>query len=215
MAEPTGRCSTGIVCVLQAKNTFVSISFACLLCRQVAAVHPGFGTAGSFNVSVAYDGAMKGSRSGTFPQTYRYDRTGRPYMYQTYAEVYSISPTSGSLAGGTVVTITGRGFPSLDLNLGDTLSVRLNGVQCTVTSSNYSTITCRSGPAPASPPIAYASPLGGQYPGMRGAEYEVYRNVTYSAASQAWNLNSTVTVASNSLNYKDVIMDVLESRPTE
>ena len=147
---------------------------------QVAAVHPGFGTAGSFNVSVQYEGTLRGGRPLVVTSAYRYDRSARPYMYQTYAEVTSVSPSNGSAAGGTLVTITGRGFPSLDLGLGDTLAVRLYGAPCTVLYSNFSTVVCRSSPAPASPPAAYAGALRGLYPGMRGAEYELYRNTSIS-----------------------------------
>ena len=141
-------------------------------------MHPGFGTAGSFNVSVQYEGVLRGGRPLVATSAYRYDRTTRPYMYQTYPEVTSVSPSNGSVAGGTLVTIVGRGFPSLDLGLGDTLAVRLYGVPCTVLSSNHTTVTCRSGPAPASPPLSYAVALKGLYPGMRGAEYELYRNTS-------------------------------------
>ena len=187
---------------------------------QVAAVHPGFGTAGSFNVSVQYKGPMKGGRPLVAGSAYRSDRNGRPYMYQTFAEVLSVSPASGSLAGGTVVTITGRGFPTLDLGLGDTLAVMLSGVPCAVLSSSYGTITCRSGPAPAPPAYAAAAPaggLGGLYPGMRGAEYEFYKNTTLSpyGSSGFWQLNSTITVANKPGSYKAAIMDAMESRPSE
>ena len=184
----------------------------------MAAVHPGFGTAGSFNVSMQYDGVLKGSRPFITNSVYRFDRIGRPYMYQTFAEVLSLSPTSGSLAGGTIVTITGRGFPTLDLGLGDTLAVQLYGVACAVLSSSYSTITCRSGPAPASaPPAALAGGLGGLYPGMRGAEYEFYKSTVLSplTAATLWQLNNTITVANKPGSYKGTIMDAMESRTTE
>ncbi len=98
----------------------------------------------------------------------------------------SVSPSNGSSAGGTIVAITGRGYPSLGLGLGDTLAVRLYGVPCTVLSSNHTTVVYRSGPAPSSPPAAYAAALKGQHPGMRGAEYELYRNSSAGNSRPTW-----------------------------
>ena len=180
---------------------------------QVAAVHPRFGTAGSFNVTVQFEGELRGGRAQILPQAYKYDRTGRPFVYQTYAEVASVRPSSGPLAGGTTVTITGRGFPILGLGLGDTVVVKLYGVPCSVLSSNYSTVVCRSGPAPVAQPPAYAAALRGQYPGMRGAEYEFYSNVTGLGISGLWNLNATITTESAAPgSYKTALMDVVEAQ---
>jgi hypothetical protein len=179
----------------------------------MAAAHPGAGTAGSANVSVQYEGpVMMGGRSITHPLAYRYDRQGTAYMFQTFPEVTSISPSNGSLAGGTLVTITGRGFPSLDWGLGDTLSVQLYGVPCAVLSSTYSVVVCRSGAAPSSLPIAYAAPIKGLYPGMRGAEYEFYNTSSVSYANLTAALNSSITIASSPGSYKAPLMDVAEGK---
>lgn len=37
-------------------------------------------------------------------------RNGQIYQYQTYAEITSVSPNTGSIEGCTKVTITGRNF---------------------------------------------------------------------------------------------------------
>lgn len=37
-------------------------------------------------------------------------RNGQIYQYQTYAEITSVSPSTGSIEGCTKVTITGRNF---------------------------------------------------------------------------------------------------------
>jgi hypothetical protein len=179
-------------------------------CTQVASVHPGLGTAGSFNVSLQYEAGFRGARPLVHNMAYMYDRAGKPYMYQTYPVVLGVSPSNGSTAGGTLVTISGRGFPSLDLGLGDTLAVRLYGVPCAVQSSNYTTIVCRSGPAPSSAPPAFAAALRGQFPGMRGAEHEYY---TGAGVPSLWQLNSTILVsAARPGSYKTVLMDAAEAR---
>ena len=54
--------------------------------------------------------------------------------------VTSVSPPSGSTAGGTLLTITGTGF-STDI---DKMKVGLGGADCKVTSSSRNTITCLS-----------------------------------------------------------------------
>jgi IPT/TIG domain len=43
---------------------------------------------------------------------YQGDANGLPYMFQIYPEITSITPSVGSVAGGTVVKLTGTGFPS-------------------------------------------------------------------------------------------------------
>lgn len=37
-------------------------------------------------------------------------RNGQIYQYQTYAEITSVSPSTGSIEGCTKVTVTGRNF---------------------------------------------------------------------------------------------------------
>jgi hypothetical protein len=80
-----------------------------------------------------------------------------------YAVVDSVSPSFGSVAGGTEVTLTGRGFPNLSLGLGDSVDVEVAGSYCKVLSSNFTHIICATGkePADASPPPA----INGLWPG--------------------------------------------------
>ncbi len=140
--------------------------------------------------------------------SYDFDVNGVAYQYQQYAEVTAVSPNVGSTAGGAVLTISGRGFPTLSLGLNDTVVVSVQGVPCTVLSSTYSTITCRTGPQPATDPLS-ATPLRGtQYPGMRGIEYELY-NVSQAnmvSFNNLASLNNTITVATYPGSYKAVVV---------
>ena len=158
-----------------------------------------------------FEARLRGSQPTIAPLAYLYDKSGVPYMYQQYAEVTSISPAAGSTAGGTVLTVSGRGFPDLSLGLGDRVTVLVGGAPCTVLTSSFSALTCRTAPQPAAPPAA-ATPLKGQYPGMRGAEYEFYD--TLVPFYQLWRLNTTnITVGSSptSTAYKAPLMDAMEA----
>jgi hypothetical protein len=64
---------------------------------------------------------------------------------QLYAEVDSVSPADGSAAGGTLITISGRGFPDSSHHLlGNSLEVNVRGAPCKVEYSDYTTIRCRT-----------------------------------------------------------------------
>eukprot|EP00058_Branchiostoma_floridae_P026715 XP_002612206.1 hypothetical protein BRAFLDRAFT_108902 [Branchiostoma floridae] len=56
-------------------------------------------------------------------------------VVSSQAVIHSMSPTEGSLAGGTTLTITGNGFDS------DT-EITMNGEICEILSVNLSTVTC-------------------------------------------------------------------------
>jgi hypothetical protein len=62
-------------------------------------------------------------------------------------EITGISPTSGSMAGGQLVTISGTGFST------DIAAVRaiIAGVPCAVESATPTAIECRTGPVEAAP----------------------------------------------------------------
>ncbi|KAF6034267.1 PKHD1L1 [Bugula neritina] len=73
------------------------------------------------------------------PGSYIVSATGKPFMFQTYAEVTGISPTEGSTAGGQLLTITGTGFDdttSPDVKVGDD--------ECEVVSVTDTEIMCRT-----------------------------------------------------------------------
>ena len=69
----------------------------------------------------------------------------KPYLYQTHAEILSVEPNEGSVEGGTVITISGRGFyPQGE----DNIKVLIGGIECKVLSYSSSKIECISGPKP-------------------------------------------------------------------
>lgn len=66
-----------------------------------------------------------------------------PRMFQVYAQVDSVSPSTGSLVGGNVVTIKGKGFPSSAAAGNNAITaLKVGGMACPVIFSNFSTITC-------------------------------------------------------------------------
>jgi len=58
-----------------------------------------------------------------------------------YPVITSVSPSQGSLRGGTTVTITGNGFN----NVTSALRVLVGGVKCTVVSASIDTVKCITG----------------------------------------------------------------------
>lgn len=83
------------------------------------------GTAGAANVVITnYDGQTSGTSGNGL------------YTYQVAPTVSSVSPTTGSLAGGYTLTITGTGFIS-------GATVKVNGITCGgVTVGSATSLTC-------------------------------------------------------------------------
>lgn len=118
----------------------------------------------------------------------------------------SVSPATGSLAGGTLVTITGRGFPTL--NMGDTLTISAGGAPCTVVSSSYSTVTCTTGARPAN--WAAPTPIAGLYPGARGLEAETYNFTLAPPPSTLWRMNTSAINQDTNPGAKWIVEDKWE-----
>ncbi|KXZ47884.1 hypothetical protein GPECTOR_32g497 [Gonium pectorale] len=177
-----------------------------------ATAQSGVGTAGSANVTVVFEGSLRGGQPVVQRSAYRTAADGTPYMFQTYAEVTAVSPSRGSLAGGTLVTISGRGFPTLSLRQNDSVVVTIAGAPCRVVSSTYSQLVCETGPRPATyqPP----RPLKGLYPGMRGIEYELYGSYI-DKNEQMWRLNTTVMMAESNRSYSTIITDRWTTPPLD
>ena len=71
--------------------------------------------------------------------------TGGPLPYTIPIEIYSNSPTQGSLGGGTTITVLGSGFPgSLENWSGG--SVSIDGNKCFITDSSFSSFKCITSP---------------------------------------------------------------------
>ena len=56
--------------------------------------------------------------------------------------VDSFSPSSGSVGGGTTLTILGTGFPNTMAEWGENGMVTVGGGQCRVTETSYTEIKC-------------------------------------------------------------------------
>jgi len=113
----SGATSTvgGTACT--SPNVASSISMSCTLPAK---------SAGAYTVAVLNTDGQSGSLSNA-------------YTYQAAPTVASVSPTSGSTAGSTAITITGTGFLS-----GATATV--GGVSCTSPNvTNSTTMTCTTG----------------------------------------------------------------------
>ncbi|KXZ47885.1 hypothetical protein GPECTOR_32g498 [Gonium pectorale] len=170
------------------------------------------GTAESANVTMSFEGSLRGGQPVVQRSAYRTAADGTPYMFQTYAEVTAVSPSRGSLAGGTLVTISGRGFPTLSLGRNDSVVVTIAGAPCRVVSSTYSQLVCETGPRPVNyqPP----RPLKGLYPGMRGIEYEYYTSAA-GWISNLWRINDTMKIDMYNGSYKSVLNGAWEIPPNE
>jgi hypothetical protein len=146
---------------------------------------PRLGTARNVNVTVSFEGSLRGGAPLNDLRSYLGTGTGQLYQFQLYPVVDSISPADGSTAGGTLVTLTGRGFPNLALPLGDTVSITVQGVPCAVTFSNYTLMTCIMGAQPS----GYTTPTSlrySTYPGMRGLEWQWFNKTVVSGSQRRW-----------------------------
>ena len=148
------------------------------------------------------------------PAAYVQNGVDPPYMFQLHAQVSDVSPALGSTAGGTLVAITGKGFPTPEVRSSDTVTVTLGGLPCAVLSSNYTTIMCVTGAQQAAPAGPAAAPF---YPGMRGMAYELYdlsNTTTLPALSTLrTTFNQTTTVESSGpASYRAVLSSGFESQ---
>lgn len=107
----------------------------------------------------------------------------------------------GSIAGGTRLTLTGRGFPDISGPgaAGDSAEVAVAGVPCRVVSSSYSTLVCITG-ARTTAASASVKSIRGQFPGMRGIELEVYPNPTKTLTSKKYDTLLTTFNASTRID---------------
>ena len=84
-----------------------------------------------------------------YQNVYHFDAslTGVPYSNYLLPSVSQISPAAGSVAGGTIITITGSGFSkNISRNI-----VYVGGELCTVIASDFKSIQCTTSPiAPSS-----------------------------------------------------------------
>ncbi len=136
----------------------------------------GLAVARSVNVSVSWAGIMRKGLALSKRSSYLPDAQGWPYQYQVHPLITGVSPATGSLAGGTLVTILGSGFPVMSPAASDE-SIEVQGpggVGCDVLSSNGSQVTCvmQAQAQRWKPPVGPTA--AGLVPGMRGILYQYF-----------------------------------------
>ncbi|XP_045037491.2 fibrocystin-L [Desmodus rotundus] len=117
---------------------------------------------GHHNVSFILDSDYGRS----FPQKMAYfvSSLNKISMFQTYAEVTMVSPSRGSIQGGTTLTIRGRFFDQTD----SPVRVLVGGQACDVLNVTENSICCKTSPKP--------NILRTVHPGGRGLKLEVWNN---------------------------------------
>ncbi|KAM7384668.1 hypothetical protein PAMA_011835 [Pampus argenteus] len=93
---------------------------------------------GHHNLSYILDDEF--GRSLPEKRLYRVSSLGKLSMFQTYAEVTGVSPSVGSVVGGTLLTIHGHFFDQTDRPA----RVLVGGVPCKIHSVSDDMITCRT-----------------------------------------------------------------------
>ncbi|KAG1667228.1 hypothetical protein FOA52_009793 [Chlamydomonas sp. UWO 241] len=139
---------------------------------------PGLAVAKLLNGTVRFGASMRGGAPVIERRAYVPDASGtKPALFRLTPQVDSVSPAAGSLAGGTVLTITGKGFPSSSAPLlGDAITIEVGGQPCSVITSTYSLVKCRT-PSESGSTFhgGLTAPNGTVlYPGMAGVAHAVY-----------------------------------------
>jgi hypothetical protein len=113
----------------------------------------GAGVAGDMNLTVSFEGRLTGGLALN-NRAFMTAAPGRqPRMIQVYAQVDSVGPSTGSLAGGTLITIKGRSFPGSAAAASTAVTaLRVGGVACSVVSSSLDTFMCMTQAAARVPP---------------------------------------------------------------
>ncbi|XP_028906522.1 fibrocystin isoform X3 [Ornithorhynchus anatinus] len=112
---------------------------------------------GSQNVSFS---VFNRGKSSVHKDAWRISAKQDLFLYQTHSEIRSVFPESGSLGGGTDITIAGDFFDRL-------AQVDVAGVPCHIRYVSPRTIKCTTGP------VAEGTRLPGLHPGNRGLLFEV------------------------------------------
>ncbi|XP_056273684.1 fibrocystin-L-like [Pseudoliparis swirei] len=86
--------------------------------------------------------------AGTYPVSVSFPSLGNSggdvFLFTYQLVVSSFAPLSGSVAGGTVLTVTGFGF-------GENAAVTVGGDECAVVDASYTELRCRTPPGTAGP----------------------------------------------------------------
>uniref|UniRef100_A0A3B3YQD0 PA14 domain-containing protein n=1 Tax=Poecilia mexicana TaxID=48701 RepID=A0A3B3YQD0_9TELE len=113
-------------------------------------------------------------------------------MFQTFAEVTAVSPSQGSVMGGTLLTIHGRFFDQTD----EPARVLVGGRPCEVQSVADDRITCRTAGRPADDHRQV-------HPGGRGLKMDVWSDKRPRSLDEIWSYNQ------NTSGYRSQWIDTL------
>ncbi|KAK2830693.1 hypothetical protein Q5P01_018624 [Channa striata] len=113
---------------------------------------------------------------------YRVSALGKLSMFQSFAEVTGVSPSKGSVMGGTLLTIQGRFFDQTD----SPARVLVGGQPCEVLNVSDNRITCRTAEHRINSPNQL-------YPGGRGLKVEVWNNTIPNYLTDIWRYNENTT----------------------
>ncbi|XP_021358206.1 fibrocystin-L-like [Mizuhopecten yessoensis] len=132
------------------------------------------------NLNVSYTLTARG-RSKTDLNLYRVSRNGQIFMFQSYAEINSVTPSLGSTEGGTVITISGSVFDETSTEA----VVKVGDTRCRVITINATTIICKTARKPEIPHQ--------HYPGNRGVSVESWKDTHESNLEKVMNLNESAS----------------------
>ena len=143
MQEPLGPSGSRLTIEINDDNEAVQPLGNWYMSGRFSSVaHP----VGRYNVSAVWECCGAAASS---PTTYQFDADGTPYQVTVVPAVTSVQPNVGSVAGGTVLTITGTSF---NADEPDANTVSVGGIPCEVLSVAQFEITCRLAHDPALAP---------------------------------------------------------------
>ncbi|XP_048585401.1 fibrocystin-L isoform X2 [Nematostella vectensis] len=116
------------------------------------------------------------------------DSRDRLYLFQAHADIESVSPSAGSLAGGTILNITGKFFEK------EKLKVTVDGIPCEILSASQQTIRCQTAVRPSH------ESNNGPYPGARGILREVW------TSTKAPGLSSVAGLSLSAIDYHSEVL---------
>jgi hypothetical protein len=108
-----------------------------------------------------------------------YDLASTPF-------IVSVSPNNGTALGGTLVTLTGSGFPA---SATQDVTVSLNGVPCAVQSTSATAVTCRTGVRPSVMPMSIDMQVAGVGAALYNASTTYFRYLDRWSAPTTWKYN--------------------------
>uniref|UniRef100_A0A8D0AJK6 PKHD1 like 1 n=1 Tax=Sander lucioperca TaxID=283035 RepID=A0A8D0AJK6_SANLU len=112
----------------------------------------------------------------------RVSALGKLSMFQSFAEVTGVSPSMGSVLGGTLLTIYGRFFEQTDRPA----RVLVGGLPCEIQSVSDDRITCRTTKHEMNNKLTV-------YPGGRGLKMEVWNETRPKYVTDIWSYNKNTT----------------------